>query len=160
MKRSGKLDISTAGECDIVMTRAFVAPRALVFDAMTKPALLQRWLLGPEGWTMPVCEVDLRVGGAYRYVWRNSDGREMGMGGVFREVAPPARVVSTEKFDEAWYPGEALNTLELSEKKGVTTLRNTFRYQSRAARDAVLKSGMERGVSASSDGPEDILKAS
>src|SRR5205814_27542 len=102
-----------------VMTRVFDAARALVFDAHTKPELVKRWLLGPPGWSMPVCEIDLRVGGKYRYVWRhNTKGTQMGMGGVYREIVAPERIVSTERFDEAWYPGEAVGTLLLVERGG------------------------------------------
>src|SRR5205814_4345631 len=108
------------------------------------------WLLGPPGWSMPVCEIDLRVGGKYRYVWRQeSDGTEMGMGGVYREIVVPERLVTTERFDEAWYPGEAVGTLVLVEQRGRTTVTQTMRYESREARDAVLKSGMEKGEAAS-----------
>ena len=146
----GNFKLTTRGDREIVMTRDFNAPRRLVFDAFTKPELVKQWLLGPPGWSMPVCEIDLKVGGAYRYVWRqDSDGAEMGMGGVFREIVPQERVVCTEVFDEAWYPGEALNTLLLSELGGKTTMTTTLLYQSREARDAVLKSGMEKGVAAS-----------
>ena len=148
----GNFKLTTRGDREIVMTRDFNAPRRLVFEAFTKPALVKQWLLGPPGWSMPVCEIDLKVGGAYRYVWRqDSDGAEMGMGGVFREIVPQERVVCTEVFDEAWYPGEALNTLLLSELGGKTTMTTTVLYQSREARDAVLKSGMEKGVAASYD---------
>jgi uncharacterized protein YndB with AHSA1/START domain len=141
--------LTMSGDREITMTRSFNAPRAAVFEALTKPALVQRWLLGPPGWTMPVCEIDLRVGGAYRYVWRHEDGREMGMGGLFREIARPDRLVHTEKFDTAWYPGESLITSVLAEKAGKTTLTATMLYESREARDTVLKSGMEGGVAAS-----------
>ena len=72
---------------------------------------------------MPICEIDLKVGGKYRYVWRNEDGREMAMGGPYREIVRPDRIVNTERFDEAWYPGEALITTTLIEKDGNTTLR-------------------------------------
>jgi uncharacterized protein YndB with AHSA1/START domain len=155
---TGNLKLTTRGDREIVMTRDFNAPRTLVFDAFTKPELLKQWLLGPPGWTMPVCEIDLRVGGAYRYVWRqNSDGREMGMGGVYREISAPERVVATEKFDEAWYPGEAVGTLVLVEQGGKTTVTQTMLYQSREARDAVLKSGMEKGVTASYDRLDAVL---
>jgi uncharacterized protein YndB with AHSA1/START domain len=141
--------LTMSGDREITMTRSFNAPRAAVFEALTKPALVQRWLLGPPGWTMPVCEIDLRIGGAYRYVWRHEDGREMGMGGLFREIARPDRLVHTEKFDTAWYPGESLITSVLAEKAGKTTLTATMLYESREARDTVLKSGMEGGVAAS-----------
>jgi uncharacterized protein YndB with AHSA1/START domain len=150
--------ISAHEERELVIMRTFNASRALVFDAFTKPELVKRWLLGPDGWSMPVCEIDLRVGGKYRYVWRrDADGTEMGMGGVYREVAKPARLVATEKFDDAWYPGEALGTFEFVEKDGRTTVTQTMRYESREARDAVLKSPMERGVKASFDRLDAIL---
>lgn len=144
------LKVAARGDREIMMTREFNAPRRLVFDAFTKPELVKQWLLGPPGWSMPICEIDLKVGGAYRYVWRrDSDGTEMGMGGVYREVVPPARIVSTEVFDKAWYPGEALGTIVLSEQGGKTTVTQSVLYQSREARDGVLKSDMESGVSAS-----------
>ena len=151
MTNTGSLQIATPTDREIVMTRVFDAPRRLVFDAHTKPELVKRWLLGPPGWSMPVCEIDLRVGGTYRYVWRNDQGTEMGMGGVYREIVPPERLVATEKFDQSWYPGEALDTTVLVEQDGRTTLTLTVLYESRAARDAVLESGMERGVEASYD---------
>lgn len=101
MKDPGTLKVTTPSEREIVMTRVFDAPRGLVFDACTKPELVQRWLLGPPGWTMPVCEIDLRVGGRYRYVWRRDrDGSEMAMGGVYREIERPGRIVHTELFDK------------------------------------------------------------
>jgi len=160
MKRAA-LKITTQGDRELVMTREFDAPRKLVYDAHTKPELVKRWLLGPEGWSMPVCEMDVRVGGKYRWVWRNStDGSEMGMGGTYREVQAPERLVATERFDQAWYPGEALNTLVLVEKTGRTTLTQTMRYESKEARDAVIKSGMEKGVTASYDRLEDLLASS
>src|SRR2546428_7805996 len=152
MKSAGTLQLTAPGERDIVMTRVFDAPRQLVFDAHTKPELVKRWLLGPPGWSMPVCEIDLRVGGKYRYVWRHDrEGTEMGMGGVYREIVAPERIVNTEKFDEAWTPGEAVGTLVLVEQGGTTTLTYTMRYESRAARDAVIKSNMESGVAGNHD---------
>jgi len=151
------LQVTARGDREIVMTRVFDAPRHLVFEACSKPELVRQCLLGPEGWSMPVCEIDLRVGGSYRYVWRHSDGREMGMGGVYREIVIPERVVATEKFDEAWYPGEAVGTLVLVERDGETTLTQTMLYDSRQTRDAVLKSPMETGVAASYDRLEKIV---
>ena len=109
--------VTTPTDREILIARDFNAPRQLVFDAFTKPELVRRWLLGPSGWTMPICEIDLRVGGAYRYVWHKEGVNDMGMGGVFREVVSPARIVTTEKFDESWYPGEALNTTVLVEER-------------------------------------------
>ena len=105
--------MTTPTEREIVMSRVFDAPRELVFEAWTKPELLKRWLGVRNGWELAECEVDLKVGGAYRFVWRGPDGAEMGMGGVYREIVAPERLVSTEKFDDPWYEGEALDTLAL-----------------------------------------------
>lgn len=158
MKTTETVTVTTPTEREIAITREFNAPRHEVFAALTRPELVKRWLLGPPGWSMPVCEMDLKVGGAYRWVWRNDrDGKEMGMGGVFREIVPPERLVATEKFDEPWYPGEALITNALAERNGKTTLTLTIRYESREARDIALKTDMEKGVSASYDRLEKIL---
>src|SRR5580765_9108256 len=152
-----KVSVVPDGESSIVITRSFNAPRELVYDAHTKPELVRRWLLGPEGWSMPVCEIDLRVGGKYRYVWRHVKGQEMGMGGEFREIVPPERIVATEKFDESWYPGEAVGTIILLEQDGKTTLTQTILYESREARDIVLKSPMESGMAAGYDRLAEVL---
>ena len=158
MNPKDSFKLTASGEREIIMTREFNAPRKLVFDTLTKPELVKRWLLGPEGWTMPICEIDLRVGGAYRYVWRHTaKGTEMGSGGVFREIVPPERIVHTEKFEQPWYPGEAVVTTVLVENNGRTTLTTTILYDSRETRDTVLKSGMERGVVASYDRMDGIL---
>jgi uncharacterized protein YndB with AHSA1/START domain len=148
---TGTLQITTPSEREIVMSRAFDAPRSLVFDAWTKPELLERWLGVRGGWTMVVCEVDLRVGGAYRFVWRDPDEAEMGMGGVYREIVPPERLIATESFDDPWYPGEALDTTVLVEEGDKTTVTTTVLYESEEIRDAVLESGMARGVAESYD---------
>jgi uncharacterized protein YndB with AHSA1/START domain len=158
MKNSGTFNITAHGDREIGVTRVFDAPRRLVFDAYTKPELVKAWLLGPDGWSMPVCEIDLRAGGKYRYVWKNdSDGREMGMAGIYREVVAPERIVATEVFDEAWYPGEAVDCIVLTERDGKTTLTQTIVYNSRATRDAVLKSPMQTGMAASYDRLEGFL---
>src|SRR5439155_25403833 len=102
MQNTGTLKVTTPTDREIVMTRVFDAPRGLVFDAMTKPELLKRWLFGPPGWSMVVCEDDPRVGGAFRWVWRGPDGAEMAMRGVYREVVPPERIVRTESFEVGW----------------------------------------------------------
>jgi uncharacterized protein YndB with AHSA1/START domain len=96
MKKAGALKVTTPSDREIAMTRAFDAPRRLVFDAWTKPELLKRWLGVFGGWSMDVCEVNLKVGGSYRFVWRGPDGAKMGMGGVYREVVPGERLVATE----------------------------------------------------------------
>lgn len=143
---TSKLQIETPSDREIVMTRVFSAPRRLVFDAHTRCDLLKRWLFGWDGWELAVCEVDLRVGGKYRYVWRHPQKKEMGMGGVIREVSAPERLVTTEKFDDAWYPGESVNTMVLTEQAGKTTMLLTLLYESKQARDIAMKSGMETGM--------------
>ena len=157
MNATNTVTVTASGERELVIARSFNAPRSLVWDAHTKPELIRRWLLGPEGWTMPVCDVDLRVGGSYRYLWRNAKGHEMGMGGVYREIKAPERIVQTEKFDESWYPGEAVGTLVLTERGGVTHLKQTMLYESRDARDAVLRSPMESGLSVGYDRLDALL---
>jgi uncharacterized protein YndB with AHSA1/START domain len=140
------LSIEARGEREIVMTRGFAAPRQLVFDAWTKPALLMRWFGGPREWRLTGCEVDLRVGGAYRFVTTRDDGKEMGWGGLYREIVAPERLVFTEEFDVKWYPGAAVVTLLFSEAAGQTTLTTIIEHASREARDEVLRSPMEKGV--------------
>src|SRR5256885_2488324 len=147
MKNSGDLTVTTPTDREIAMTRVFDAPRRLVFDAWTNPKYVPQWMLGPAGWTMPVCEIDLRPGGAWHFVWRRSDGTEMGMGGVYREIAPPERLVATESWGGDW--PETLNTLVLTEKDGRTTITQTMLYPSREARDAALETGMKEGGSES-----------
>jgi len=158
MKNIGRLSITTPSDREIAMTRVFDAPRELVFEAYTTPALLKRWLGVHNNWVLAVCDIDLRPGGKYRYVWQGPDRAEMGMGGVFREVKAPERIVATEKFDDAWYPGEAESTLTLVEKDGRTTLTLTVRYESMAARDAVLRSPMEQGVAVGFDTLQRMLE--
>jgi uncharacterized protein YndB with AHSA1/START domain len=160
MKDPGNLKVAAQSERQIVMTRDFNAPRRMLFDAYTKPELLKRWLGVFGGWELTVCEIDLRVGGKYRWVWRQtSDGSEMGMGGTYREIVAPERLVATELFDVAWYPGEALLTTTFIEQNGRTTLTITILYASREARDGVLKSPMEGGVSKSYNKLAEILES-
>ena len=151
MSHPGALQVTRPSGREIAMTRVFDAPRALVFDAWTKPELLTRWLGVFGGWTFEVCKVDLRVGGSYRFVWRGPDGSRMGMRGVYREIVPGERLVSTEQFDDPWYQGEAVGTVVFTERGGKTTVTTTIRYASREVRDAVLKSPMEQGVAAGCD---------
>jgi uncharacterized protein YndB with AHSA1/START domain len=157
MKNTGKLKVTTPSDREIAMTRVFDAPRRLVYDAWTKPELLKRWLGVFGGWTLDVCEIDLKVGGAYRYLWRGPDGVEMGMRGVYREIVLAERIVCTEVFDQPWYEGEAVDTLTFVEQGGKTTATTTVLYASKAVRDAVLKSPMEQGVAAGYDKLEELL---
>jgi uncharacterized protein YndB with AHSA1/START domain len=157
IKTVGKLDVYTPTDREIVMTREFNAPRALVFEALTTPALLKQWFKGP-GWDLAVCEFDARVGGKYRYVWKLG-GNEMGMSGELTDFRAPERMASTEKFDQAWYPGEATSSIDLTEKNGKTLLTLTVKYDSKATRDMVLKSPMAEGASGGYDRLEEFLAA-
>ncbi|MEO7456043.1 MAG: SRPBCC family protein [Gemmatimonadaceae bacterium] len=154
---SGNVQVTARGDNEIVVTRAFNAPRALVYEAMTKPALLKRWLGVFGGWSLDECEVDARMGGRYRYVWKGPNGERMGMGGTYREVVPGERLVATEQFDEAWYPGEAVSTTSFTERDGRTTLAMTIVYSSKETRDAVLKTPMAEGMSKGYDALDALL---
>ena len=161
VKNPGALQVTTPSDREIAMTRVFDAPRTMVFDAWTKPELLKRWLGVRNGWTMAVCEIDLRVGGEYRWVWRkDDDGIEMGMRGVYREIVRPERIVCTEVFDDKWYEGEAVDTVVFVEKDGKTTLTETVLYDTKEARDGVLKSPMATGVAESYDKLDELLATS
>ena len=158
MENTGTLKVTTPTEREIVLTRVLDAPRSLVFDALTKPELLKRWFFGPDGWSLAVCDIDLKVGGAWRFVWRHeSKGTDMGARGVYREIVPSERLVHTESFDDPWYPGEAMVTTILVEQGGKTTLTLTVLYESREARDAVINSNMEHGVGESYDRLAELL---
>jgi uncharacterized protein YndB with AHSA1/START domain len=154
MKNTGTLQVRASGDREIVMTRVFDAPRQLVYDAFTRPELLKRWF-GPRGWSLSVCEVDLRVGGGFRFILSGPDGRQMGMRGVYRELAPPDRSVHMESFDD--FPGEAQVTTVLVEQDGRTTLTATVLSPSREVRDAMIQSGMEHGAAESYDKLAEML---
>ena len=155
---TGTLTVTTPTDREIVLTRVFDAPRSRVFDAFTRPDLLTRWH-GPHGWSLAVCEIDLKAGGAFRFVWRHGADAttDMGLGGVYREVVPPERLVHTERFDVPWYPGECLITTVLVEHGGKTTFTATLRYESREARDVVLSTPMEHGVAEAYDKLAELL---
>ncbi len=157
MSKTAPLQVTTPNDREVVVTRVFAAPRGMVFDAHTTPELVRRWLLGPPGWTMPVCEIDLRVGGKYRYVWEHGSGKRMGVGGRFTEIARPSRIVITQLFDEDWTGGETVVTTDLVEQGGETTLTTTVRYSSREARDAALKTGMTTGMEAGYERLDNLL---
>lgn len=154
---SNPLKVTTPSDREILITRAFDAPRSLVFDCLSKPELVTRWLLGPPGWTMPVCEIDFRVGGRFRYVWRRANGNEMGMGGVYREIVRPERIVHTELFDEDWTGGETVGTSIFTEQGARTTLTMTILYSSKEARDGALRTGMTEGMTVSYDRLEALM---
>lgn len=157
-----ELKITTPSDLEIVITRGFDAPRRLVWQAMTRPDMIRRWLFLPPGWTMTRCDEDVRVGGVYRWEWAGPDGRPaMAMGGVYREVVPHERLVRTEKFEFGCQPqaGEQVGTLEFIERGGGTLVRITVVYPSKEARDAALASGMEHGMAAGYNQLEALLAA-
>jgi uncharacterized protein YndB with AHSA1/START domain len=147
-----KAQVTMPSDREVLVVRSFNAPRALVYRAYSEPALVQRWMLGPPGWTMPVCEMDVRVGGAYRWRWRSEDGsQEFGFFGVFREVEPGVRTVHTEIFDagttgQNMGGGEAVITTTLTEEAGVTTVTTVMDFGSKAARDTAMATGMTDGM--------------
>jgi uncharacterized protein YndB with AHSA1/START domain len=156
-----KSTVALPNDCDVVVVRSFDAPRTLVFDAWTQPKLVQRWLLGPPGWTMPVCEMDARPGGKFRWRWRNVEsGAEFGFSGEFHEVVKPSRIVHVERYDPGdvgGEMGEALVTAVLTEKNGVTTHSMTIHYASKTVRDAALKTGMTDGMEQSFESLDALL---
>jgi uncharacterized protein YndB with AHSA1/START domain len=154
---SETFEVTTPGEREIRMTRLFDAPRHLVFEAMSRPEHISQWWgrLG-EGYSVPVCEVDLRPGGAWRFVNRHPNG-EAGFHGVYREIAPPERVVFTEIFDP--FPdSESVVTAVLTEENGKTRLTVSCGYPSPEIRDIVLGTGMARGAAISYDRLEEVAR--
>jgi len=158
-RNPGTLHFSTPGDREIVMKRAFAASREKVFDAFADAHLLKRWFYGKPGGTLAVCEVALKAGDSFHYVWRDPDGSEMGMRGVCLDLVRPERIVATEEFDRPWYPGKAVGTIELAEHQGTTVLTQTIRYESRAARTIALRSGMEHGIAFGYDRLEKFLES-
>lgn len=144
MTAPSPVEVTTPGDRDIVLVRSFAAPRELVWEALTTPDLLVRWY-GARGWHLVVCEVDLRVGGGYRFVSRDEAGEHLGQSGTFTEVVAPTRLVATEVFDDQSYPGESLITRELNAVGGQTTVTTTVRLPSPAARERVLRYPMAEG---------------
>jgi len=140
------LQVESSGDSQVIISRSFNAPRALVWSCHTKPELVRRWLLGPPGWTMPVCEIDLRVGGHYRYVWRDNQGIDMAVGGIYHDIVVPELLVAAECFDDDWTGGETRVTRRFTESGSTTLLTMTLSYGSAAAREAALKTGMTGGM--------------
>ena len=143
-----------------MVVRKFNAPKALVFDAFVKPELIKRWLLGPDGWSLPVCTIDLRVGGKFRYVWReDATGTEMGLSGEYRAIEPPDRIVHTETFDDYSPEGEAVITTLFREKDGKTVVEMSMLFPSKTARDGGIANGMTDGMAISYDRLDEVLLA-
>ena len=155
---SGTFRVTTPSDREIRLTRLFDAPRPLVFEAMTRPEHIRRWWgrLG-DGYSVPVCEVDLRMGGAWRFVNRTPNGDLVAFYGVYQEIAPPDRLVFTEIFDQ--YPdSESVVTAVFTEESGKTRLTATVLYPSVDVRDAVLESGMANGAATSYDQLEEVAR--
>jgi uncharacterized protein YndB with AHSA1/START domain len=146
---------TTPSDRELIATRVVEAPRRLVWEAWTNPKHVPHWMTGPDGWTMPVCEIDLRPGGGWHFAWRRSD-TEMEMRGVYRQIVPRERLVTTESWGGEW--PDTLNTLMLTEVDGKTTMTCTVLYPSRQARDAALGTGMKGGWSASYDRLDEHLR--
>lgn len=159
MRPDATMTVDQPTDTSIVFTRRFAAPPALVFDAFTTPALLRRWMIGPDGWAMTVCDVDLRVGGRFRYVWAKPGVPDMGMGGTFLELDRPRRIVHRERFDADWTGGETTVTTELRAEGGGTTMTLTVEYATREARDGALATGMTSGMEMSYARLDGILAA-
>jgi uncharacterized protein YndB with AHSA1/START domain len=147
---------TTPSDRELVATQVVDAPRKLVFDIWTNRKHVPHWMTGPDGWTMPVCEIDLRPGGAWRFVWRRPEGAEMEMRGVYQEITPPERLVNTEAWGGDW--PETLNTLVLTEENGRTTMTCTLLYPSKEARDRALATGMKEGWSKSYERLDEYLR--
>ncbi len=157
MMNTDTLSVTTPTDREVQVTRSFNAPRRMVFEALTTPALLMRWMHGPNGWTLAVCDVDLQVGGTFRYVWRKANGGEMAMSGVFREIVRPERIVHHEIFDDDWTGGETTVTTVLTERQATTTLTVTILYASKDARDGALKTNFASGMEAGYKGLDEVL---
>src|SRR5262249_10578279 len=137
---------------EVKVTRSFRAPQALVYRTYTEPEALRRWLLGPPGWSMPVCEMDVRVGGQFRWRWRSEEnGAEFGFSGTFLEVQPPSKIVHTEAYEPGTVGGayprnDAIVTVTFTEDRGLTTVTTLIDFGSKEARDAAVATGMTDGM--------------
>lgn len=125
---------ATPSDCELVITRTFDAPRPLVWAAFTDPKHVPNWQTGPGGFTMPVCEIDLRPGGTWHYVWRNAKGREFSVTGTYREVDPPKQLAFVTTINGQ----EQTTTMTFSEENGRTTVRNSMRFPSKEIRDQAV----------------------
>lgn len=154
---SGKLEVTLPSDKEILLKRLFDAPRHLVFEAMTKAEHVRRWWC-MEGCTMTVCDIDLRVGGAYRYVMTTPDGNVVAFRGVYREIAAPERIVHTEIFEP--YPEEVtVCTVTLVESAGKTQYTCHVLHKTTEGRDAHVNSGMQVGADIACDALEQIARS-
>lgn len=152
------VDVTTPSDREMVVTRAFNAPRHLVYQCWTKPVLVKHWLYGPETWKLVTCEIDLRVGGKLRFVWGAVQSASMGMSGVYQDIIPDERLVFTENFDEDWTGGETLVTLQWREQNGHTIQTQTVLYSSKQARDSAMSTDMIEGMKQGDERLEKLLE--
>lgn len=138
------LKLTTPSDTEIHIERVFDAPVAFVWRAFTEPEIVKRWLTGPPGHTMPICEIDLQVGGKWRYVWSMPED-EMEAHGAYREIVPLEKIAHTETFCQ-WPDNETTVTTAFMEDAGKTTVLMKIKYDSRETRDAILQTPMEQGV--------------
>jgi uncharacterized protein YndB with AHSA1/START domain len=148
--------VTTPTDREIVLTRTFAAPGPLVFDAYTRPELLTRWY-GAGGWNLVGCDLELRVGGQYRFESVGPGGEVMVQAGSVQEVRAPVRLVLTERFEDQSYPGDTLIIHEFTEHSGQTTVTTTLRYATPEGRDTVLRYPMARGVGEAGDRLDALL---
>ena len=157
MASNGTAVVTLPTDTQILITREFNAPKHLVYKAWTTPELVKRWWSADMGETT-VAEIDLRVGGSWRYVMVTPDGFEVGFHGEYHEVVPDERIVSTEVY-EGMPEGESLNTATFTEVEGRTILTILVQHQSREHRDAHINSGMETGLQKAMDFLEEIARS-
>ena len=157
-KSSGKLNVTRKSDTEIVLSRVFDAPRRLVFEAMTKPEYVRRWWCCMDGYTMPVCEIDFRVGGKWRYVMVGADGSEVAFNGEYREIVVPERIVQTEIF-EPFPDHPSLCTMTLEERDGKTYYQTLVVHDTKESCDAHLASGMEFGANIALDRLEEVAQS-
>jgi len=154
MTSSGTATVTLPTDEQILITREFDAPKHLVYKAWTTPELVKRWWSGKRG-EVTLVEIDLRVGGAWRFVMVADGGFEVGFHGEYRELVPHERIVSTEVY-EGYPEEEALNTLTLTEEDGRTTMTVLVQHSSKEHRDGHINSGMEGGMQEAMDLLEEV----
>ena len=165
MSKSGTLRVETPSDLEVRVTRQFKAPAQLVWDTHTKPELVRKWQYGFEGWSLPICDMDVRVGGAYRWRWRNDDnGQEMGFFGTYIEVTPPTRLVYEQHYDAGslgvpMTSEPTIITTDFTESRGFTTITVTMRFASKEERDAAVATGMTDGMELSYERIDALLAA-
>ncbi len=143
------LKIKKIGDLEIEIMRSFPVPRQVVFDCLTKPDLLKAWMMVPEGWNFIECKVDLRVRGKFRFVWQNADGIKMGVGGVYKSIQAPEKLVNTELVEGGPSEAETVATIILEESNGKTLMQSSVKYTAKQIRDKAYDGSLEAGLAIS-----------